>query len=163
MKFQLMSRVCIGLLFIILGNQSFAQQKETQTLSPVTVVTSNINADVVKAFEKSFQNAINPVWYIVDGKFLVKFVEANLTHHVLYKKNGSLIYNITFGSEKNVPSQVKKLVAQNYFDYNIVGATNIQDSKRDVWEIKLTDKEKLISIFVENDVVEEVSSYQKAI
>jgi hypothetical protein len=163
MKFQFMSRIYIGLLFIILGNQSFAQQKETQTLLPVTVVSSNINADVVKAFEKSFQNAVNPVWYIIDGKFLVKFVEANLTHHVLYKKNGSLIYNITFGSEKNLPSQVKKLVSQNYLDYNIVGATNIQDRSRDVWEIKLADNEKLISIFVENDVVEEVSSYQKAI
>src|SRR5688500_6588114 len=118
MKFQFMSRMCIGLLFIILGNQSFAQQKETQTLLPVTAVSSNINPNVVSAFEKSFQNAVNPVWYIVHGKFLVKFVEANLTHHALYRKNGSLVYNITFGGEKNLPSQVKKLVSQNYFDYN---------------------------------------------
>jgi hypothetical protein len=163
MKIQFMSRLCIGLLFIILGNHSFAQQRESQTLSAVTVVTSNIKPIVVKTFERSFKNAVNPVWYKVNGKFLVKFVNEERSHHALYSKNGSLIYNITFGCEKCLPSQVKKVVAQNYFDYNIVSATNIQDNNRNVWEIKLEDKSKLVSIFVENEQVEEVSSYEKAI
>jgi hypothetical protein len=163
MKLQSLSRLCIGLSFIILAKHSFAQQNESQVLSPVTVVTSNNNPSVVKAFESTFKNAVNPRWFKVDDKFLVKFSEENLAHHVLYNKKGSLIYNITFGCEKCLPVQVKKVVTQNYYDYNIVGATNIQDNNRNVWEIKLEDNNNLISIFVENDEVSEVSNYQKAI
>jgi hypothetical protein len=162
MKLQSLSRLCIGLTFIILANHSFAQQNASQELSPITVVSSNINAKVVKAFEITFQDAADPRWYKVDGKYLVKFTQEDRPHHVLYSKNGSLLYNITFGCEKCLPAQVKKVVAQNYYDYNIVGATNIQDHNRNVWEIKLEDNSKLVSIFVENEQIEEVSRYQKA-
>jgi hypothetical protein len=163
MKLQSLSRLCIGLFLLILANHSFAQQKESQTLSPITVVSTNISPTVVKAFESSFKDAVNPRWFKINGKFLVKFTEENLAHHALFNKNGSLIYNITFGSEKYLPALVKKVVTQNYYNYTIVGATNIQNNNRNVWEIKLEDQSKLVSIFVENDEVSEVSNYEKAI
>ena len=155
MKRHFMFRLFMGLLFITLGNNSFAQQQEAQPVS--------VNPNVVKAFEHTFKNAVNPAWYEVKGKFLVKFTKEDLTHHALYSKKGRLIYNITFGSQNSLPSDVKKLVTQNYYDYNIVHATNIKDDNRNVWEIKLEGSNKLISIFVENEQIQEVAQYQKAI
>jgi hypothetical protein len=161
MKSKFFSRICLGVLSMLLVSNSFAQENESQTLAPVTVVTSNVNRNVIRAFENSFSSAVNPMWYKMGEKFLVKFTERDLPHHVCYHKNGALVYNITFGNEKTVPFGVKKLVSNNYLDYNIIAATNVQDNNRDVWVIKLEDDKRLVSVQVENDDVLELSRFQK--
>ena len=161
MKFKLLSRFCLGILSILLVSNSFAQESESKTLAPVTVVTSNVNSNVIQAFESSFRNAVNPMWYKMGEKFLVKFTESNLPHHACFHKNGGLIYNITFGNETTLPFGVKKLVNENYFTYNIIAATFVQDNNRDVWVIKLEDNKRLVSVVVENDDVQEVSRLLK--
>jgi ABC-type Fe3+-hydroxamate transport system substrate-binding protein len=161
MKSKLLSHFCLGIFSLLLVSNSFAQENEAQTLAPVTVVTSNINSNVISAFESSFKNAVNPMWYKIGEKFLVKFTESNLPHHACYHKNGALVYNITFGNEGTIPTDVKRLVTDNYYSYNIVAATNVQDNNRNVWVIKLEDQKRLVSVLVENDDVMEVSRLQK--
>lgn len=163
MNYKIFTRFCLGLLSILLVNSSFAQVSEPTSLSPVIIVSSNVSQKVINAFQSSFSNPLNQVWYKIGEKYLVKFSDGNLPHHVCYRKNGSLVYNITYANGSALPFQVKKLVNSNYNDYNILAATNVQDNERDVWVIKLEDNNRLISVVVENDDLQEVSKFQKGI
>src|SRR5439155_24071621 len=104
------------------------------TLEPITVYsTSNVNKTVSNAFQKSFKGATNPRWYEINQKFLVYFIMKDMKNTALFQKNGNLIYHIKYGTEKNLPNDVRTLVGNSYQGYKIINAINVNQENRDIW------------------------------
>ena len=158
-------RLCGG-LFLLLFAASVsvqAQQNGIKTLPNVTVTsTASVNQKVSNAFQASFQDAVSPTWYRLNKDYLVEFITGDMNNRVLFKKNGALIYQISYGHENNLPKEIRKLVKSNYVDYNIMQAINVKEDNRDIWVVNLEDDKKLIIARVEDDGLEEVGNYNKS-
>jgi hypothetical protein len=141
-----------------------AQEKDTIINLPEITITKNVNVtmEVEKAFQNAFPNAENVKWYTLQKDFLAKFMESDMKHNALFKKNGYLKYDIGFGKEENLPDYTKKMVLHAYEDYKILNATNVKSAGRDIWVINLEGKTNYVIVRIEEDELEEVKRYTKA-
>jgi len=139
------------------------QAQEVKMLPSVIVTTaSNVNQAVVKSFRGEFKEAMDPVWYRLDKNFLVKFIMNDQKNTALFRQNGKLVYNISYGSEKNLPEDVRTLVTGGYEDYKITNAIHVNQDNRSIWVINLEGLKKLILVRVEQGEMEEVGNYVKS-
>jgi hypothetical protein len=129
---------CAGnfVLLILLANLSYSQDRGVTTLAPVTVTTANTTADVsqkvVKAFKAAFKDAEDQRWFKLNKDFLVKFIMNQQQNNALFRKNGFMIYHLTFGGEKNLPADIRKIIKPNYYDYNITKVVNVNEADRNI-------------------------------
>jgi hypothetical protein len=161
MKVKFIPGLVGGLSFMLLSTGAFAQQE--QTLPPVTVTAkTDVTNAVTKSFEESFKDATNTQWYKLNKKYMADFMMKDQQNRALFEKNGAIIYHLTYGFEKNLPDDVRKLVKSNYVDFNITRAINVQQENRNIWVINLEDSKKLILVRVEEGALEEVGNYDKS-
>jgi len=153
-----------GGLFLFLCAGSLQAQDSIKTLPTVTVTsTATVNKKVSDAFNASFKDAVSPTWYRLDKDYLVKFITGDMNNTALYKKNGAMVYQISYGHESNLPNEVRHLVKSNYVDYNIVQTINVKQDNRNIWVVNLEDNKKLIIARVEEGALEEVSNLDKTL
>jgi hypothetical protein len=156
-------RLCGGLFLLLIAGSVQAQQNGIKTLPNVTVTSSaSVNQKVSNAFQNYFKDAVSPTWYRLNKDYLVEFITGDMNNRALFKKNGSLVYQISYGHENNLPKDIRKLVKSNYVDYEIKQAINVKEDNRDIWVINLEDDKKLIITRVEDDALEEVGNYNKS-
>lgn len=162
MKTRLISLLAAGCLLLMAGNRAIGQ--EEKQLPPVTVTaTSNVSRAVTKSFDKSFPDAQNTQWFKVNRRYLVDFISKDLKNRALYQKNGAMIYHLAYGTEQNLPDDVRKVVKSNYVDYNITHAIKVEQDNRNIWVVNLEDKNKLILVRIEDGALEEVGNYDKSL
>ena len=162
MKHVSISRLCGGLLLLFIAGNLQAQQTGIKTLPNVTVTsTASVSKKVSDAFQTTFKNAVSPAWYRLDKDYMVKFITGDMNNTALFRRNGALVYQISYGHESNMPKEVRRLVKSNYVDFNIVQAINVQEANRNIWVINLEDNSKLVMARVEDDALEEVSNFNK--
>jgi len=149
-----------GMLTMLLLNSTQAQ--EIKVLPSVIVTTaSNVNQAVIKSFRGEFKDAMDPVWYRLDKNFLVKFIMDDQKNTALFRQNGKLVYQIGYGSESNLPEEVRKMVNGGYEDYKITNAIHVNQDNRSIWVVNLEGLKKLIVVRVEQGEMEEVGNYVK--
>jgi len=164
MKHLSFLRLGIGLFLLLFAVNLQAQDNSIKTLPTVTVTsTATVNKKVSDAFNDSFKDAVSATWYRLDKDYLVKFITGDMNNTALYKRNGALIYEISYGHENNLPKEIRRLVKSNYVDFNIVQAINVKEYNRDIWVINLEDDKKLIMARVEEGALEEVSNLDKSL
>jgi hypothetical protein len=117
---------------------------------------------VTNAFGKSFKSATNVNWSKVDKNFQASFTVDGKETKALYNKKGRLVYTISYGSEKDLSSENRKMVKGAYVDYTITSAIEIKEDNRTIWVIKLEDITSLVFVRLENGTLEETKYYQKA-
>lgn len=150
-----------GILSVLLLPAA-SRAQEIKVLPSVIVTTaSNVNQAVLKTFQGEFKNAIDPVWYRLDKNYLVKFMTADQKNTALFKNNGRLVYHISYGTEKNLPDEIRDKVLGGYQDYNITAAIHVDEASRSIWVINLEGLKKLIIVRVEEGELEEVGNYVK--
>ena len=151
------------LLALFIGFPAFAQDKDSvQMLPPVTVTpSSNVNAEVAKSFNKSFKDAVNPKWYAVNKDFLVKFIRKDMDNNAYFKQNGSMVYHISYGYEKNLLPDIRQLVTEGYPDYKITRAINVSAKGRNIWVVNLEGMKNWVIVSVEDGNLEEVKNFEK--
>src|SRR4051794_8529470 len=104
MKHLSFSRLCGGLFILLFVGNVQAQDTPVKPLPTVTVTsTANLNQKVSNAFNASFKDAVSPTWYRLDKDYLVKFITGDMNNTALFKKNGALVYQISYGHESNLP------------------------------------------------------------
>jgi len=156
-------KLCGGLFLLLIAGSVQAQQNGIKTLPNVTVTsTATVNQKVSDAFNASFKDAVSPTWYRLNKDYLVEFITGDMNNRALFKRNGSLVYQISYGHENNLPKDIRHLVKSNYVDFNIVQAINVKEDNRDIWVINLEDDKKLIITRVEEGSLEEVSNLNKS-
>ncbi len=80
----------------------------------------------------------------------------------MFRRNGIIVYHIKYGSEKNLPKEVRRLVKSNYVDFNITKAINVEEDSRNIWVVNMEDDKNYITVRVENGQLEQVSYIKKA-
>lgn len=160
MKTCIITRVYSSLLAALLTTAALAQDVKPL---PAVVVTSasNVNEKVIQSFKGTFKDAIDPIWYRLDKNYLVKFIMNEQKNTALLNKNGRLIYNIGYGFEKDLPTDISDLVNGSYGDYKILHAIHVNENNRSIWVVNLEGLKKLIVVRVEDGELEEVGNYVK--
>ena len=153
-----------GLASLLFGSTLSAQKKDSIVTLPTVTVTSGtkVTAEVDKAFKKTFPDARNLKWYKLDKDYLAKFITEDMKHNALFKKNGQMKYDISFGYENNLPGEIRDRVQSAYGDYKITKAVNVKFSDRNVWVINLEGMKHYIMVQVEGDEMEEVQKITKS-
>jgi hypothetical protein len=151
-----------ALAFLFFIGRPIAQEKVV-TLPEVTVTSIALVApNVNKAFKKAFPDAEDLSWYKYDKEYLAKFIIKDMNHNTLYRKNGVMKYDISYGYETNLPEKIKEMVMGVYDNYKITRAINVKVTDRNIWVVKLEGMKKYLTVRVENDEMDEVESFFKA-
>ncbi len=122
--------------------------------STLKVVTANIKLQ--RAFLSYFGEAADNNWRMAGQNYLNRFHSNGLLTNALFTKNGQLIYTIIYGTEKNLPADVRKMIKSEYYDYSITMATEIKEYNRDIWIVNLSNAPELICVAVEDGEMEQV-------
>ncbi len=117
---------------------------------------------VSRSFSKHFADASDQSWSIAGKNFLNSFYVKGLLTHALFSKNGGLIYIITYGGEKNMPADVRKIVKSEYYDYAITLAVEVKENNRDIWVVHLDSEQELITVRIEDGEMEQVEHFEKS-
>ena len=151
-----------ALAFLLLISSPKAQEKVVTlpevTVTSIAVVAPNVN----KAFKKAFPDAEDLSWYKYDKEYLAKFIIKDMNHNTLFRQNGVMKYDISYGYETNLPEKIKEMITGVYDNYKIIRAINIKVTDRNIWVVKLEGMKKYLTIRVENDEMDEVESLFKA-
>jgi hypothetical protein len=153
----------IGATLSIFFFKAKAQDKTVVTLPEIRITSmSTVNMDVANAFRRTFPGAQQLQWYKYDKDYIAKFILKDMDHNTLFRKNGVMIYDISYGYEKNMPSNVRDLVLKSYDNYKIIRSINIKAHGRDIWMVKMEGMKKYLMVRVEDMEMEEVEEFNKA-
>jgi hypothetical protein len=141
-----------------------AQDKDSLVSLPEITVTGSTKISNVlnTAFVKTFPDAQNVRWYKQSKDYLAKFIQNDMDHNALFKKNGALKYDVSFGYEGDLPEAVRNLVEADYSDFKITRAINVKEGGRDIWVVNLEGIKNYVIVRVENQELEEVQRYKKS-
>jgi len=137
---------------LLMMKMAIGQDKEKVVSLPEVKVkaATEVNQRLYDAFRKSFPEAENLTWYKYDKDYLAKFIVKDMGHNALYRQRGSMVYDISYGYEHNLPDETKELVTRNYDDYKIIRAINIKTGGRDIWVVKLEGLKKYTTVRIED-------------
>lgn len=160
--FKLWIRILAFSLLMI--KMAMGQDKEKVISLPEVKVkaATEVNQRLYEAFRKSFPEAEDLAWYKYDKDYLAKFIVKDMSHNALYRQKGSMVYDISYGYEHNLPDETKALVDRNYDDYKIIRTINIKAGSRNIWVVKLEGMKKYITVRIEDQEIDEVESLIKA-
>ena len=150
------------LAFLFFIGRPTAQEKVVSlpevTVTSIALVAPNVN----KAFKKAFPDAEELSWYKYDKEYLAKFIIKDMNHNTLFRKNGVMKYDISYGYETNLPEKIKEMVMGVYDNYKITRAINVKVTDRNIWVVKLEGMKKYLTVRVEDEEMDEVESFSKA-
>ena len=127
----------------------------------ITAATMRVPEKVWKNFASYFTGAYNSRFFKLNKDYLAKFILYNEENRALFTKQGTLIYNISYGYEKNLPEDLLKQVKMSYYDYAITRAIKITQSERVIWIINLENQKNLLIIQIEDGELQEVQQLNK--
>jgi hypothetical protein len=151
------------IILCLLYTGTYAQEKDTVVALPEIRVSSPtvITDKVAKSFLKAFPGAESLRWYKYDKDYLAKFILNDMNHNALFRQNGYIKYDISYGYEKHLPDEIKTLLKKAYDNYDIFRAINVQSEGRDVWIVKLEGMKKYATVRIEEGEIDEFERYDK--
>jgi len=159
MKIQL-AAVLLGMGLCCAFNSAMCSEKADSVERAARVMIKD-NIVLVRSFVQYFDNATNEHWYTHGRDYLVKFNIHDREARALFNKDGRLVYSILFGTEKNLPDDIRYEVRSNYFDYHITKTSEVKEAGRIIWVIDMINDEKHLTLRVENNEMEEVLKFIK--
>ena len=141
-----------------------AQDKDAVVTLPEVRITSAtaITTSVYSSFRKAFPEAENLRWYKYDRDYLAKFFMKDMEHNALFRKNGVMKYDISYGHDKDLPEKIKEDILKAYDNYKIIRAIHVKAYERSIWIVKLEGERKYLTVRVEDGEMDEVESFYKA-
>ena len=160
-----MKKQFIFILAVLLFSTSrLVAQNDSIVSLPAITITANteVSSVVNNAFTRTFPEAINLQWYKFDKDYLARFIENDMDHNALFKKNGMMKYDVSFGYENNLPDDIHKMVSEAYPDYKITRAFRVKEGDRDIWVVNLEGIKNYVIARIENNELEEVQKFNKS-
>ncbi|MEO8413826.1 MAG: hypothetical protein ABI472_09215 [Ginsengibacter sp.] len=124
-----------------------------------SLAESRVSQPALISFSKSFQDVSQIKWFRVKKLYEVDFLKNENQSKCLYNVKGRLIYSVLYGSEKDLPGAVKRIVKREYYDYNITKVFEIQQGHRDIWLIDMEYDKNLLTVRVEGGLMEELNNF----
>ena len=159
MKKTMFYILTLSLIILMAGSAS------AQIVLPEVTITGtarNVPQKVDKAFKSTFKGAEDPIWYEANKNLLVKFINNDMRNSAVFRKNGALVYNISYGFEKDVPDNVSQMIDAKYEDYDVVVAFNVKQDQRDIWVVNLENDKRYITVRMEDGIMSEASRTKKS-
>jgi hypothetical protein len=169
-----MSTLCIGYTFSqsSIKNPKFQKTKESSSftfgdmlanpLKDGSLVEARVSQLALMAFKNSYQNVTYSKWYRVRRNYLVYFKANENVSRALYDARGNLISSYFYGSEKDLPPEVKDLVKIKYPDYDILLTIEVYQAFQKIWVVNLGNYKSLVSISVENGFIQVLSQHKRS-
>ena len=157
MKVLLMAGL-LAMALCCVASSGMCTGKEDTAFNSIKITVRN-NIRLVRSFLQYFDNATNERWDTLGNNFLVKF---NINHkqaRALFGNNGRLIYSILFGTEKDLPTDVRHQVRSAYNDYHITRSIEVQENRRTIWIVEMADNDKHLTVRIEDNEMEVVQRY----
>lgn len=173
MKTKIISLGCS--LFLMLNtNVSFSQAPAKRNDPNNTLATSlggpriisnsgteMINRKIEKNFIGYFTGVTDESWSMAGKDFHCRFYINGILSDALFTKNGSLVYVVMHGNEKDMPSDVRKIVKSTYFDYTIIKAIEVKQNHEDIWIVKMKENLDHVTVRVEDGRMEVVEQFKE--
>ena len=121
-----------------------------------------VNQDVANAFRKTFPDAENTSWFVYDREYIAKFIAKDMNHNALFRKNGVMIYDISYGYKEHLTNEVRDVINKAYDNYKIIRSIHIKAQGRDIWMVKLEGMKKYVTVRIEEGEIDEVESFFKS-
>jgi hypothetical protein len=144
-----------SLLLLLTTTASAQVREEFSSLSALN--QSQVHPNVIKSFDQKFKNATVLNWYSAkENNVLVKYNQNAQTQYALFTTNGTLIRQFTYGTERNLPQDIKSLFRDKYWKVTIVNVANVKQDSRDIWIIYAQQGNHPFSVKIEDGEVEEL-------
>jgi hypothetical protein len=153
MKKLLFSGFCGGLIAIFSCSPSFTQEIAYHSSSRTNnsaMSALRFNTKWSSAFNRQLENAYDVSWMETKEKFYVRFMQNGLQNQALLDRKGELIYQFSYGTEKDLPADIRKMVKREYYDQNITLVHTISQDGRTIYVVTLEDNSEIIKVMVEN-------------
>lgn len=126
--------------------------------------SENINAKAVRNFTRQFKQAPDAEWYKVNNGYTALFKSGDVQNRIFYSKRGNWLYTIKYYSETSLPKTVRAQVKSTYYDYAIVGITEVElVNEPTVYLVHMTDDETYKIVSVCNEEMSIVDDFKKAL
>ena len=124
-------QLCAGVLI--------AQQKDSVVTLPEVVVTPDIkiSEQVDRSFASKFPDANDITWKKLNKDYLTRFIQADVKHQALFRKNGVIKYDIIYLNESHIPKNIADLISGAYDAYSITNAARVDRAGQVFWIINL--------------------------
>ena len=132
----------ILLLTQVLVATLIAQDKDSVVTLPAVVITSplKINEQLDRSFGDKFPDASNLVWKKLNKDYLARFIQIDVKHQVLFRKNGVMKYDIIYMSDSHIPKRIGDLISNAYDAYVVTNAARIYRAGQVFWIVNLEGK-----------------------
>lgn len=160
-----MKKQLVLILAVLFFSESWSMAQNDSIVSlPTITITANteVGTSVNNAFMKTFPDAMNVSWYKFDKDYLARFIENDMDHSALFKKNGILKYDVSFGYAPNLPADVLQTVEAAYPDHQIIRTFRVKEEGRDIWIVNLEGIKNYVTARIENNELEEVQRFNKS-
>lgn len=154
-------------LFVVsqlLSLQVFAQDRDSVVTLPEVVITAEwmVNEKIDRSFAANFPDAYDIVWRKLNKDYLTKFIQVDVKHQSLFRKNGSLKYDIIYMNASHLPKDIADLVTSAYNAYEIKHAARVERAGQVFWIINLEGIRSYVVVRAEDGDLSEVKRIEKS-
>ena len=159
-----MNRLFPLLFLSLMQSVAFSQEKDSVVTLPEVVITAEwmINEQVDRSFAAKFPESYDIIWRKLNKDYLIKFIEGDVKHQSVFRKNGSIKYDIIYVNESHLPKKITDIVNRAYSDYIIKNGARIERGTQEFWIVNLEGNRSYIVVRVENDEIEQVRKIIKS-
>lgn len=122
--------------------------------------TVNVKAKVMRSFLQSFNGATEVKWSESNGRYFASFLQNGRLCKALFYGQGGLVFSLRYGSEKDLPRDVRRLIKSTYVDFTIGVVTEVDSDDLKAWVVNLTDSDNLIVVSVVDGALTEMHHYK---
>lgn len=177
MKTKIIRPLVCCLLFLLITNFSFSQptinKKDLNKTVDISISHNrkrhnsanapvSINKKIEKSFTGYFAGSTGQNWSMAGNNFHNSFYTNGNAACALFDKHGHLIYAISYGQEKDMPSNVRKIVKSTYYDYVITLAIEVKQNDRDIWIVNMKSNSTHKTVRIEDGEMELVQEFKES-
>ena len=174
MKTKIIFPIACSLFFLLITTELFPQAPaKNEDLNNTLAISGSqankvigsgntsvtINKKIQKHFSRNFAGGSAQNWSMTGKNFHCNFYMNSLPACALFTEKGQLIYAITYGAEKNLPSEIRRMLKSEWEDYTITKATEVKQNNRDIWIVNLKDGYNHKTVRIEEGEIELVQKF----
>ena len=108
-----------------------------------------VNEKVLKAFNQTFANASDVVWYEVQNGYEARFKISEIISRVIYDKHGRLLSSTRYYNEENLPTNILLKLKKQYAGKTVHGVTEVGNEENVIYYIHLVDNKRWYTVKAE--------------
>ena len=149
---KLILAVVIWLMLIV----GLAGNISAQIILPEVIINRPAGlTKVIAVFKSMYKEAREARWYYRNDHYAVTFVMNDLKYNVLYRNNGHLIYQISYGNERNIPEKFKRIIRSKFLNYDIISAINYRQDTKNTWLVTGEGEKDILNVKIDGGIIVE--------